>query len=471
MDNSTLVCGGSQNCTSSVIFACNCGNPVVFLCKDCVVDHLLISTCHMFVSMSQAKELLKKSEFAENYGEVYGKYLKVKSETLKYIDRLNTFKTSLFGLKQEIITEIEVQIQTDMDKVDTLLQDADKKLNELNTQISEFHSLEDEVLAQYKSEGLQGLIGSFANTLKMDKDSIIQAVKHFVFIGNSEEEESPVHDNIIPAVDKQQETKIDLIRKDFKESKRFLFSTKKSTKELIEYDAELNTLTTYDLSSSVTHCFNFSSSCILPDGSVMIVGGQIPYHGDTYSLDFSSKVPTCSKYSNLNFPRSGAELIVHGEYLYAFGGSSGKDSPKAERMKWYDNGWSILPDMKEGRNHFGLYKDGSRIYLIGGMGNNIEYFDTKLSTFTLLPNMHSPGSLFIAGTIDDTIYAVNTKHILVFSKDFRILEALKNINPQSVYTCSNKITRDSSFMYISHDYSIIYKFDGRSKGLTIFKVF
>ena len=470
MDDFTEVCGGCQGCTNKVIFACNCGNPVVYLCKDCVANHLLTPTCHLFVSMNQAKELQKKSEFTINYGEVYGKYLKVKVETLRYIDKLHAFKSDLFNLKQEFASEIESVINSDIEKVDALLQDANNKLNELNTGIADFQSLEDEVLAQYQSEGLQGLIESFANTLKIDKNAVLQAIHQFIFIGNSEESaQSDQH--IIKAVDKQVDSKVDLNRKDFKESKRFLFAAKKNTKEFIEYDADTNNLTTYDLSSSVTHSFNYSSTCLLPDGCVMIVGGQNPYHGETYRLDFSTNPPTCSQLSRLNFPRSSTELIVYGEYLYAFGGSSGKDSAKAEKMKWYDNGWSILSDMQEARNHFGLHREGNRIYLIGGMGNNIEYFDIQQNIFTLLPNMHSPGALFIAGTFEDYVYGVNTKHILVLTKDFRIVEALKNIHPQTVYTCSNKITRDSSFMYISQDYSIIYKFDAKIKSLTIFKVF
>ena len=84
-------------------------------------------------------------------------------------------------------------------------------------------------------------------------------------------------------------------------------------------------------------------------------------------------------------------MVVHGDYVYIFGGNNGSDLNKAERMKIGEWRWSYLPNMKEARYIFGVYVSENRIYLIGGRNNtSVEYYDIDTNNFYLLPGISVP---------------------------------------------------------------------------------
>ncbi len=78
-------------------------------------------------------------------------------------------------------------------------------------------------------------------------------------------------------------------------------------------------------------------------------------------------------------------MVVHGDYVYIFGGLNSNYLNSAERMKIGEWRWSALPNMNKARRDFGVYVSENRIYLIGGVDNSsIEYYDIQLSAIQML---------------------------------------------------------------------------------------
>lgn len=76
MNNQSEVCL-CLNYPASVEFACNCVRSIVFLCKKCVVTHLVEPRAHLFISLEQARAL-KEAKFGDKYTDNIHKYLKLR---------------------------------------------------------------------------------------------------------------------------------------------------------------------------------------------------------------------------------------------------------------------------------------------------------------------------------------------------------------------------------------------------------
>jgi len=70
MENFDLVCSGRDGCSKDVVYACTCGDPVVFICKECTSSHLAELCAHTFISLEQSKDLIRNqtrpSDFNRN---------------------------------------------------------------------------------------------------------------------------------------------------------------------------------------------------------------------------------------------------------------------------------------------------------------------------------------------------------------------------------------------------------------------
>jgi hypothetical protein len=165
-------------------------------------------------------------------------------------------------------------------------------------------------------------------------------------------------------------------------------------------------------------------------------------------------------------------MVVHGNYVYIFGGYNGNYLNKAERMKIGEWRWSNLPNMMRERYNFGVYISETRIYLIGGYNNtSIEYYDITANNFYSLPNIQVPEGGIVCGVINDLIYAVSMYHLRVFNKDFQLIQSTDNINNSSPYCFSDVIVRGSIFIYINSLNSKVYSFDSTSISLREQKTF
>ncbi len=167
-------------------------------------------------------------------------------------------------------------------------------------------------------------------------------------------------------------------------------------------------------------------------------------------------------------------MVVHGDYVYIFGGANNSSSNlnEAERMKIGEWRWSALPNMKEARRDFGVYVSENRIYLIGGVDNTtIEYYDVQLNSFNLLPSIQVPKGGIVCSLIDDKIYALGVNNLRVLTKDFQLLQSLTNIQHPRPYCFSDVLVRGSNFIYFNDNSSRVKCFDSASNTVRELKSF
>lgn len=556
------ICGGKEGCTSQVLFSCNCGNPIVYLCQGCVSDHLLEPRPHLFLQLDHARELQKKSTFSKSYLEVFTKYNTMKHDILAYIDSLKDFRTRICTFKQQIIQHIDTVVGSKIEHVDSLLDSSYQTLREFNKRTSDLTVLDHDILARYKNGAVRGLIEDYADVLILNEDDIKDAVENMINIDTSvpmelsnEHTPSRSSEETFPTptfkiqgketlsfqiqelrkdLDELRETthsKLEEFQRDFKTLNRYtipkveeiqkelhhlnnktiselqvnkkeleifmfqinpkfeeikrelaklkkeldyvrppnltyIFAAKRGTKDLIRYDSEVDSISTYSLHHSLPHNFDLSATCVLPDGEILISGGKDSsgnFIGDTYKVDITQDPPRCIKLGDLNYPRSRACLVYHGDYVYILGGYG---SNKAERMKVTEDAWSVLPDMREARWDFGTYIQGNKIYVIGGFSNtSIEFYDIHMNSFNVLENILLPKGGFVCGIIDNKLYAVGYKYLRIFSKDLELIDSQDNINNRQSLCYSNVIVKDSRLIYIDSLYSKIFSYDARSSAV------
>lgn len=583
MNGAREACEGKENCRSQVKVACHCVNQIIFLCQGCLTDHVLENRPHMFLNLDQAREFLRSS-ISEIKEDMHGKYLKIEWDVLSYIHKLKSFKARIFTFKQEILEEIETLVQTHIEKVDSLLDCAYLKLNDINKRTRGYFIPDSEILQSYESRGIQGLIEDFLEDFHLKEDEVKEAIQQMISIETSSipqhkkklqlnlkqqtddiepyikverargksqvsvfnrdtdcskkdlltpdtiskmkslsslnldaEKEtdsrvslpspylerpnkgllSPVHlprrsltdlfeeikkeadlsqSRPFPTQEEPEETPVLNLRNPKLHSRqvlRSIFTAKRGTKDIASFDVELFNITKHKLNSAFSNPFTYSAICILPDDTILIAGGgSCPnWIGDTYKVDVSKDSPICIKLGDLNYPRQQSKMICCGDYVYILGGYKASYSDKAERMKIGESGWNILPDMKQARVSFGVYIEGDRIYLIGGLNaTSIEYYDTHMNCFNLLPNIMLPSYGTVCGVIDNKIYVVG-QHLRVFSKDFQVLESQDHIHNRNPNCYSNVIVRGYKMFYIDSANSKVYSFDARTKSVTEVKEF
>ena len=191
-------------------------------------------------------------------------------------------------------------------------------------------------------------------------------------------------------------------------------------------------------------------------------------------VNTTTNPPTLTRLGDLNHARWRAKLVLHGEYLYIFGGYNNQTGilNTAERMKIGEFTWSTLPNMKEARLDFGVYVRENRIYLLGGYRNtSIEYYDVGVNNFFLVENTQVPSGGIVCGLINDQLYAVGKQHLRVFSRDLQLIQSRDNINNSYHYCFSDVVVRGSNLFYINSDSSKVYSFDATSVSLRVVKEF
>lgn len=239
-----------------------------------------------------------------------------------------------------------------------------------------------------------------------------------------------------------------------------IYAAKNDDKKLTIYDIESDSITSFDLSGSIKQNFSCSASCILPDGTILIAGGERPNPGETYRINLTTDPPEVTQLSNLNFPRQACKLVCHEDSIYSFGGYTGSDSNKAEMMKLGSPHWTVLPDMKEARYGFGHFISVNKIFILGGIRNtSIEYYDLFKNTFSLVNSIVVPAGGIVCGVIDNKIYAVGRLHVRVFDREFSVIEGKENVNHGFHYCFSNVVVAGNMMVYVNSDMWKVCAFD------------
>lgn len=450
MNNPSELCGSGKGCKGEVVYACTCGDPVVFICKDCMCSHLFEPSAHIFISLDQARELVKNRIGSKDFAKSFSKYNEAKIEVQAYLRRIETYKQQIENVKYELISLIEHRCQSATETLSAFQEKAEALLKNIKIRMKSFTHSRDELLTQYDAKGISGIVENYIEKLEVKQLQVKNAIDKMINIIASakseiEQEEQP--------------------NKLASEVSELIFIARDQTKTIASYDSQSNTVLEYDLGSVVKKPFDFTSACKLPNGNVMIVGSK---HG-TYR--FNTNTGICIKLNPLNFPRGGAHLFCHGKYLYAFGGKHKTPSNKAERMKWRGNSWETLPDLKEARGYFGSYYTDYRLYLFGGDWScSVEYFDFRELSFHLVPNIRVPKGANVVGVLDDKIYIMN-EHLTVMNKNLQIVELKKSLHDEYFGNVSDVILRGKYIVFHCGVTNKIYYLDSESKELKVLFTF
>lgn len=276
------------------------------------------------------------------------------------------------------------------------------------------------------------------------------------------------------------ENKRNLLKRDYLECKRFMYSAIRNRKILIEYDACLNSCTKYDLSSSVQTNFDNTAVCILPDGTLLMSGGGYSHlNAETYRIDISQSHPSSTRLGDLNYPRGCIRLICYKDTVFAFGGWNRNDSKRAECMNWQScSAWITLPDMIEPRYDLGHFISNDRIYILGGSRNtSIEYYDILRNRFVSVPSVKVPYGGIISAVDNDRIYIVDNYHLKVLDKNLKIVECHNYLDFEfyfgfNNFICSsNCIVRDGKLYYIRSDVLKAYECDLKKRQRSVLRSF
>jgi hypothetical protein len=274
--------------------------------------------------------------------------------------------------------------------------------------------------------------------------------------------------------------KLSLLKQDFSNPSRFLFTTIRNKKILLEYDVELDLSTEYDFSDSVQTDFYSTSVCLLPDGRLLLAGGGFAHPSpETYIIDISYSPPASIRIGDLNFPRSCIKLICYHDTVFAFGGwDSQIDSRRAECLKWQtQTRWTPLPDMCRPRYDFGYVIRNERIFIVGGSHNTtVEYYDLARNRFVSL-NIKVPYGGNNTVLYKDKVYVIDHSHINTYDKNLISLESRYFLDYEfffaynSFICSSNCVIRNESMYYIKSDVLKLYVCDFQRRSRAVFRSF
>jgi hypothetical protein len=321
-----------------------------------------------------------------------------------------------------------------MDQLDRLKQQAEAALKNIKLKTRSFTCLEDELLTRFDKQGLIGILEDYLDKVEINSTQISKNLPKLINMTVSSSKPVKVDSNI-------------------NSTNHSIYTARYSKKKLLKYDLATFSTQEYDLSLVVAKYFNDTSTCCLPDGRVMIVGGGDPIHGDTYR--FNPAIGQCEKLSSLNTPRRAVHACCYGDYIYALGGSQ---SNKAERMRCNGNEWEKLPDMREPRSLFGTcYKDG-RIYLFGGINSSsIEYYEIESNKFIIYQNIGVPEGMNVVGAVEDKIYILR-QNLIVLSTDLQIIEERRSFRHENFRSISDVIVYNESIIFYCRDSDTIYSY-------------
>jgi hypothetical protein len=166
MNGADLVCRGRGDCLNPIAIACNCGIPIVFLCKECISRHVLNPGNHRLVHLKQVQQYLSTSSSSDHYEESQIRYLKIKSKILEYINSLKEFKAKITVFRFEIINQIERIIESKVEQIDSVIDQSYIKLYDLNKEA------ENRILIKYEETGLDGFIDNYIYNMNLNIEDV-----------------------------------------------------------------------------------------------------------------------------------------------------------------------------------------------------------------------------------------------------------------------------------------------------------
>jgi hypothetical protein len=453
-------CQGLKGCQLNAKFACSFGGSTYFLCHNCINHSPASFELRGGFQDEQGSKLAESSYLTHIDNTLPDRSTALESSLMIYLKRIHIFKHKIEKFKAKILQLIDLECSQKLKQLDQMRFHGKVLLKSLRSRKNLFNSFDEDLLSSYESNGLKGVLKDYKDSFEINNYETRHFIKSMILIRDKshdiKQEFYIKPEDLIPETPSPQETFEEVSPKplcSYSKPTDTIFIAKHSTKKLIKYDASKNQTSTFDLSDSLSQNFYYSSTCILPNGSVMIVGGKGPVTGNTYRYDPSKN--TCISLNKLTFPRGYVHLFCLDKYLYALGG---QHSDKAERMEWYGNGWCRLPNLREVRYCFGSYYSTNRLYCIGGQNNiTVEYYDFELNNFFILPNITVPMGGNVVGVVNEKIYLVTNQVVSVMDLEFREIEREERKDIVNAYNLADLLVRDKFFIFsCSNNCSVLY---------------
>jgi hypothetical protein len=444
METKIEVCCFGEECSALAKYTCRCVEPCIFSCETCISTHLTVNSVHVIQHLIQNLDTLPipKVDKSRDNNKL------TLSGLQNSIIKINSCIQNITELKQKILILIEKRSHSTVAYLDILPKKSNSSLNSIKTSLKTYlDPAQDPTKPSSTLFYLQDLAHSSSDISNFPSELSISSPDLLTFSSNL---------NTFPS---------DLLSTSpsshpSQSFPSYLYIPSTNSYSLTRLDTASFSTQKLQLSPPPSSKFKLSSSCMLEDGSVIIAGGY-PTHGDTYKYIPNSH--TCYKLGNLHTPRYYLHLCYHNNYIYAFGGSDGSYSNKAERLKFQGDHWETLPNMKEARCLLGSYCDKNRIYIFGGgyRRSYVERFDVENMKFEHVNSVIVDSGACLVGSIEDRIYVIN-KDVIVVSRDMQVLKEEKNANQSLMWNLSDVIVQGECFVFYCRYNEKVFMYNTRS---------
>lgn len=511
MENSTKLC---NSCTINVAtLGCNCESQVLTLCLPCSKQHFKLSYNHQKFSLSDAETCRTSRSIELSESDLNSR--DIINSLNRYNKKISSFLDKLHSTSETLIQHLNNTLQACYTTLEHIQLDIKTQLDILKLPGNQDQVCE--ILNKYSEYKLSGVLHFYPKYLRISHEDVISAIDKMVYISDENEDcpalvrknvtSWPVINNESPEVlnietaditKKENITKLKKCKQNLKEShaeirylksllasfqsdenvsnqklfnysmyheNRYIYIPKEDF--LIQFDTFHNTTNSWNLNSYKSKPFVSSSTCVLPNGDVFIVGGG--YSLDRYSDEaFIFKICTeeCVKLPNINIAR-GFISCIYRNGIYIFGGYRDKRLKIAEKFDIAELKWKSLTSMQEARHSSSCLVSYDKIYIfLGGCTGSCEEYDIISDSYKLIPlELSESGSVVFLE--DNQIYLICKDNYTVFSKDFNVVKS-KHYSEIDLWHCVNNVVKYSDrVMFYDNWNQKVFSFNVVSKKIVL----
>ena len=214
----------------------------------------------------------------------------------------------------------------------------------------------------------------------------------------------------------------------------------------------------YENSNSPTKCGHTMRRIQLPDKrrlynacfymkSIYVLGGFCDFKYIRTCVKYDTKTSKWSYIAIMNKRKRSAAAIVFEGKIVVLGGTNQRKLTLVEAYDYYENKWTLLPDMIIPRCGLGAVSMGNKFFVIGGClkSLNNEVFDSVSRRFTMLKVKPLTQSFMYSVRVAGVGYNIfvfrensSPKEILVYNvlKDHWEYKDFDHVGVNEVYCCS-----------------------------------
>jgi hypothetical protein len=494
--------------------ASSCHSQESALCKSCSKKHFKLAADHHTFSISTAEN--SESSTYYDLGESCTTPQNIIKSLERYSRKVSKFIEKLHKKSEEILQYLNQVIESSCDILQQVKQDITIKLEMLksvsnSSQVSKY-------VTSYSEHKLAGVLKFYPKYLDITTKDLYTAINKMIYI--SDEEDSPdlqrkptiIQSSLNPNSDEISRieatdlSKMDLTAdlsllhlklQEYQEEINYLKSQLASSSSpseeiskisklfhysihhdnryiyipkedsLIQYDSWLNSSKSWNLKSYKTKSFLATSTCVLPNGDIFIVGGGhlLGQYSDEVFV-FKIQDDECVKLPNLSEPR-GLIACTYLNGIYTFGGFHESKLKIAEKFDIAERKWVRLSDMIQPRHSSSCVVIYDKIYIfLGGTTSSCEEYDITSNTYKLI-HLEAPDSGSVAFTHEDYIYLVCKDSYTKYDRKFGVVKSKQHKEIDLWHMINNAIKYQDGVVFYDNWNQKVYSFNIASKKITL----